>query len=655
MENEIWKQINTCDLYKNISNHYISSYGRLKYPNGRISKSNGGKKRYHQVSLKINDEKKLNTAIHIIVANVFLKNKKQEKQKEYPNIKLEVNHIDGDKKNNHKDNLEWLTHSENMNHAISEGLIDKNNRIKSASMRIIYINENNEETIYESVNIASDKLKVNRGTISSILTGKKKKGILNRRNGLGKIYLNFKYYEGSSENEQWKNCRSINKHFKHILVSSLGNIKNINTNRILNGYTDKRYKRIRLQNGIESISSSVHRLVATLFIPNPENKPIVNHKDGNSFNNNVTNLEWCTQKENCIHAHQTGLCKYKNNTRTFYKLELDGTIIEEIEGAIGYIVQVALCYNNKKIDHTVSHYNGFGYCYIEDYNSLFVNKSLLRIFPNIDVNDEIDYDKLRPYIINNHRPIWQINKETGNRIKMYSSIDEAKNDLKIKTKTNTIYTSINKKLCSYGYLWDWVDYKDILNPTNNYVRRKPIYIRGSELSNEYIIQKMKLDISKNPDFDLIRRNFKKVNHFNLIPVWKIDINGIRIQKYDNIHDAEQQNNMGRNTISGVVNGKNLFANCNENNKKIKFIWEYATIYKIDDNNYRTIPLSDRRHYKRKVGRQREYKIEQYDSNKNLIKVWNSRIDINKELEISISMSNNYIYIKDDKYIFNYLK
>lgn len=238
---------------------------------------------------------------------------------------------------------------------------------------------------------------------------------------------------------------------------------------------------------------------------------------------------------------------------------------------------------------------------------------------------------------------------------MYSSIDEAKNDLKIKTKTNTIYQSINTKLCSYGYLWDWVDYKDILNPTDNYVRRKPSYIKGSELSDEYIIQKMKLDISKNPDFDLIRRNFKKANHFNLIPVWKIDINGIRIQKYDNIHDAEKQNNMGRNTISGVINGKNLFANCNENGIKVKYIWEIATIYKIDDNNYRTIPLSDRRHSKRKVGRQREYKIEQYDSDKNLIKVWNSRIDINKELEISISMSNNYIYIKDHKYIFNYIE
>jgi len=185
-----------------------------------------------------------------------------------------------------------------------------------------------------------------------------------------------------------------------------------------------------------------HRLVAKAFIPNPENKPFINHKDGNKENNCASNLEWVTVKENTIHAYETGLIPIKRGeahaqSKKVYEYNLKGELIAthgscgEAHRVTGYSsAQINKCCN-KQFDYVGE--------------SVFSYEELPQEYFNRDFRPRYDKDRV------------VIKKDLiGQELQRYRTAKEAA------AQNNIPYISIYYNLSgrtktAYGYKWAYAE------------------------------------------------------------------------------------------------------------------------------------------------------------------------------------------------------
>ena len=318
MSNEIYKKIN------GFSNYEISNFGNLRNKTTEYIFKPSIKSGYLCTSLIDDTGEKKPVKIHRLVALTFIPNLEN---------KYTVNHKDHNKLNNNLDNLEWMTATEQNNHK-RKPTKEVQELISSRAVWRIDMNTNKKLELFKTIKFASEWVFNNKLTsITEFNNGNNiKTSICSVARGKRNTAFGYKWeYDNSDENiyqnEIWKKIPKELINVDNYQISNYGRVKN-HKGRITKGSNhESGYLRIC----ILLTNYSLHRLVAKVFIPNPENKEQVNHIDGNKLNSHVSNLEWCTNTENQIHKVNTGL---SNRTNKIIQYDLEMNKINEFNSQI---------------------------------------------------------------------------------------------------------------------------------------------------------------------------------------------------------------------------------------------------------------------------------------------------------------------------------
>lgn len=306
--------------------------------------------------------------------------------------------------------------------------------------------------------------------------------------------------------------------YENYEVSSLGQIRNKKTNRILKSSSKGGYLSVGLTNEINKKSFAVHRLVALAFIENPENKAQVNHKDKVRNNNTVSNLEWVSPLENNIHKCLTLEQKTNQNLRIWRvdnndtKIQIYDSICEAANWCVenGYSPLLHTARGNISCALNGKYKSSCGFKWILDEQTNLDNE----IWKNVCINNTT-FDN---YLVSS---LGRFKNSKGVIMENYKPHHSGYIYVRVNTKKYALHRIVASTFLDNPYS------KDVVN-----------HIDGNKVNNS----------SNNLEWCTVKENSQHNHNIGLIQTFKrkigqYDLSGNLIKEYNSIVSAKKETNI----------------------------------------------------------------------------------------------------------------